>query len=761
MKKSRNNLIKISLILSLVLVTVILLFKPLFRDIKYGLDLQGGFEVLYQVKSLDGKKVTKDMVTSTYKTIQKRIDVLGVTEPNITIEGNDKIRVQLAGIKSPEEARNILSKTASLSFRDTNDNLLMNSDVLKSGGAKLSADSSGMPAVGLTIKDKEEFYAVTNRIKDMTNNRIVIWLDFDPETDSFQTESSKCGSLSNSKCLSAATVSQAFASDVIIQGNFTREEAQALVDLINSGSLPTKLAEVSSKTVSALYGAPTLNMTLMAGIIGLILIILFMSWIYRFVGVIASISVIFYTFIVFLTLYLVGGVLTLPGIAAMALGIGMAVDANVITAERMKEELYSGRSLPTAFKNGNIRSFSTILDSNVTTLIVAIILFILGESSVKGFATTLIISIVVTVLVMVVLTKYLLDKFVKTKYFDNKIKLFIGVDPKNIPDVNKGEKRTKYDFKNVDFVGKRNIYFAISLIIIITGLIFTFTKGLNLGIDYRGGSNITILNGSKISNTELEKDFKKLNYKVIEIEPYKNEKAVRIDNTLTKEQIYNTNKYFSDKYKTSTEIEVISQIVKKELTVNAIYSIIYATIGIIVYMTLRYTFTYAITGVIALIHDVLFTIGVFSIFGIEVSTLFIAAILTIIGYSINDTIVTFDRTKENHKDKYSGTIKTKEDLEQLVNESLRETVLRSIYTTFTTLLPVMALILFGSKAIINFNIALLVGLISGSYSSIFIASQLWYLIEKRKIGKNIVTKKRWFEDVKDELEELEVEGINK
>ena len=211
-------------------------------------------------------------------------------------------------------------------------------------GAKLSSDEYGLPAVLLTIKDKDKFYDVTNRVKDFQDNRIVIWLDFDEEIDSFDKEQNNCGSLSKSKCLSAALVKQGFASDVIIQGRFSVEEATALVELINSGSLPTKLEEISSRTVSALFGAPILNMTLKASIIGIILIFIFLGLIYRLAGIVASIGLIFYAYIIFIFFYLIGGVLTLPGIAAKALGIGMAVDANILTFERIKEELYSGKS---------------------------------------------------------------------------------------------------------------------------------------------------------------------------------------------------------------------------------------------------------------------------------------------------------------------------------------------------------------------------------------------------------------------------------
>ena len=394
-------------------------FSPLLKNINYGLDLQGGFEVLYEISPLDDeKKLDSDMLYNTYQSLLRRIDILGVSEPEITIEGDNRIRVKLAGVTNKEEAREILSSTASLTFRDTTNHLLMTSDVL-GGKAKVSQDKYGKPAVSLSIRDKDTFYDITSRVSKMENNVIVIWLDYDEDTDSYSLEKDRCGSLGNSHCLSAATVSQGFSSDVIISGSFTMEEASSLVELINSGALPTKLEEISSRTVEASFGTASLDKTVLAGAIGISIVILVMLVVYRFSGFIAGIGVLLYTSLTFLVFYLINGVLTLPGIAAMLLGIGMAVDANVIAFERIKDQLKIGKGLKEAFAIGNHSSLTSIVDANITTMIVAVILFIFGESSVKGFATMLIISIVVTVLVMVVLVKFLIGLFIKTDFFDN------------------------------------------------------------------------------------------------------------------------------------------------------------------------------------------------------------------------------------------------------------------------------------------------------------------------------------------------------
>ena len=739
-KKNVKGMFRPIFYVCLTLIVSLCLMPSLFGSLKFGLDLQGGFEVLYKVSSLDGKEVTSDMITSTYKTMLKRIDTLGVSEPVVTVEGTDRIRVQLAGVTNPDDARALLSSAASLTFRDSSDKLLMNSDVI--GVAKVGQDSNGKPAVALSVKDKEKFYKVTKEISETEDKMIVIWLDFDEGVDSYKT--SACGSDSITGCLSAATVSEGFASDVIIQGNFELEEVENLVDLINSGSLPTKLTEISSKTVGASFGADALEKTFIAGVVGIVLIIAFMIIVYRFAGFVASIGLIAYTFLTFLTFWIVGGVLTLPGIAAAIIGIGMAVDANVINFSRIKDELKQGKSFKNACLLGNKESLSSIIDSNITTFIVAIILFIFGESSIKGFATMLMISIVVTMVVMVLLVRFIINRFVETGKFDNKQNFFIGFK----------QKKVKKETKNIDFVGKSKFFVIISLIILVIGVISLITKGMNLGIDFKGGSSITLQVEETIKENTLEKDIKELGFELENIE-YIDDNNINIIvvDSLNEKEVTETQNYFVEKYDAKTDIGVVSNVVKKELIKNAIYSLLLACIGIIIYISIRFTFSYAISGLIALFHDVGMVVAIFSLLKFEVSTIFIAAILSIIGYSINDTIVTFDRIRENLKAK---KVKNESELRDVVNLSLRQTIGRSLITTLTTLFPVLALIFLGSHEIFNFNVALLIGLIAGSYSSIFIASQIWILIEKRNIGKP--EKKKWYEEK--EPEELKIKGIN-
>ena len=755
-KNGKKRVIISSTILVLLVVLICFLFVPLFKGLKFGLDLQGGFEILYKAESIDGSKMTKEKLTATYKTLSKRIDSLGVSEPEIIVEGNDRIRVKLAGVKNPEEARTQLSTVATLSFRDIEDNLLMSSDVLKAGGAKIGQASDGSPAVALSVKDKDKFYEVTKEISERGEgkNYIVIWLDYNDLTDSYEREGSICGT-NESNCLSAATVSQGFASDVIIQGSFTQEEVSNLVDLINSGSLPSKLTEISSNTVGASFGNRTLETTLIAGIIAIIAIMIILIAIYHFAGFISSVSMMIYSFLVFAVFWVVGGVLTLPGIAALLLGVGMAVDSNVITFARIREELLKGKSLPLAFREGSKSSFSAILDSNITTLIVAIIMFIFGESSIKGFATMLIITVLVTMFTMVFLTRQLLKIFIKTDFFNDKVKLFLNINKEDIPNVSKNEQAKPNRFHKVNFFKYKNACICASLLIIVVGAIVFTIKGFNLGIDYKSGTSITIASEQNITEKMLQADAKELGLKSIRVSSASDEMNIRLDSTLTGEQVKKINKYFEEKYAAKVSIGVVSNIVQRELVKNAIFAVLIALIGIIVYVSFRFKFSFAIGGVTALVHDVLIMFALFAILRLEVSSMFIAAVLAIIGYSINDTIVSFDRIRENLRGVDRKKL-TEEKFIEICNRSIQETFTRTIYTSVTTILPVLILLILGSRGIFNFNMAMLFGLIAGTYSSIFIATVVYMMIEKKNLGKKEKAKKVYT----DEFEEKKIKGIN-
>ncbi|MDA3130817.1 protein translocase subunit SecD [Aliibacillus thermotolerans] len=404
------------------------------KGINLGLDLQGGFEILYEVQPVDGEgEITEDSLQATVSALNQRVNVLGVSEPNISIEGENRIRVQLAGVEDQQTARELLSTEANLSFRDVEDNELLSGADLEENGAGVGFDQNNQPVVTVTLKDGDAFGEVTEQILEKyeaPNNRLVIWLDYE-EGDSFVEESQK----PNPKYLSAPVVhTPLYHKNIQIEGNFELQEAEFLAEVLNSGSLPVQLEEVYSNAVGASLGEEAMEKTIFAGYIGIALIFLYMIFYYRFMGIISVITLSVYIYLVLLVFNWMEGVLTLPGIAALILGVGMAVDANIITFERIKEEIRVGKSIMSAFKSGLRRSLSTILDANITTIIAAGVLFYYGTSAVQGFAVMLIVSIIISMITSVYFTRLLLGLWVNSRIFNKKPRVF-GVKESEISDL--------------------------------------------------------------------------------------------------------------------------------------------------------------------------------------------------------------------------------------------------------------------------------------------------------------------------------------
>ncbi|MBC6974611.1 protein translocase subunit SecDF [Bacillus sp. Xin] len=718
--------------------------KNITKGISLGLDLRGGFEILYEVKpAKKGDKIDHDALVSTVGALENRVNVLGVSEPNIQIEGKDRIRVQLAGVKDQQKAREILSTQAKLTFRDVDDNLLMDGTDLKGGGAKQTFDDQGRPSVGLTLKSADKFREVTEKVSKMPppTNLMVIWLDFEEGKDSYKAEAAK----PNPKFLSAATVNQVFNQKEvsIVGGNFTVESAKQLSDLLNAGALPVDLKEMYSTSVGAKFGEQALQQTIFASIIGVAIIFLFMLVFYRLPGLVAVIMLGLYIFVTLLVFNWMHAVLTLPGIAALVLGVGIAVDANIITYERLKEELRIGKSMMSAYRAGNHRSLATILDANITTIAAAGVLFVYGTSSVKGFATSLIVSILVGFITNVFGTRFLLGLLVKSRYFDKKLSYF-GVKEKEIIPLSKGVEHAPTRFDRINFVNIGHKFFLFSIVVVIAGAIILPIFKMNLGIDFASGTRMDLQSKQAISVDQVRKDLHelKIDVKKEDIVPTGDDNkgfAVRTIGVLSKDEIAKAKTFFHDKYGTDPNVSTVSPTIGKEIAQNAFIAVMIASAVIILYVSIRFRFTYALSAVIALLHDAFVMIVVFSIFQLEVDLTFIAAVLTIIGYSINDSIVTFDRNRELYKQK--KRIRDVKDLEEIVNSSIRQTIGRSINTVLTVLFPVIALLIFGSESLRNFSLALMVGLVVGTYSSIFVASQIWLMLENRRLKKGKGKKK--------------------
>ncbi|RLQ98091.1 protein translocase subunit SecDF [Falsibacillus albus] len=727
--------------------------QNIIHNIKLGLDLQGGFEVLYQVKpAKKGQKITKDVVKDTANALERRVNVIGVSEPNIQIEGKDRIRVQLAGVENQNEARKLLSTQANLTFRDVNDKVRLSGSDLVAGKAQQTFDKNNQPIVTLQLKDRSKFYKLTKELsqKPEGENKLVIWLDYEKGKDSYKQEAGKA----DPKFLSDPRVTKPInSSDVQIEGNFTLKEAQNLAALLNAGALPVKLKEEYSTSVGAKFGAQAMNKTVYAGIAGILVIFLFMIFYYRLPGFIATITLSIYIYLILLIFDWMNGVLTLPGIAALILGVGMAVDANIITYERIKEEIKVGKSIRAAFQAGNKSSFMAILDANLTTILAGIVLFAYGTSSVKGFATMLIVSILASFITAVFGSRLFLGLWINSRAVKNKPGWF-GVKRSEVKDIAENydtlDLPTKFD--KLDFVRHHRKFFAISAGLITAGIIVLAIFKLNLGIDFASGTRAEILAKKPLTTEQIKSDLDKINMPADTVVLAGNKQdigVVRYKTVLSQKQIADLKTYFNKKYGAEPNVSTVSPTIGKELAKNAMIAVAIASVGIIIYVTLRFEIYMALAAIVALLHDAFFIIAVFSLTRLEVDITFIAAVLTIVGYSINDTIVTFDRIRENMGKK--RRIKKPEELDEVVNQSVRQTLTRSVNTVLTVVITVVALLIFGSESIRNFSIALLIGLIAGTYSSIFIASQLWLVWKKRELKKKgtlktVKDKKKWSDE---------------
>ncbi|EII2693005.1 protein translocase subunit SecDF [Staphylococcus pseudintermedius] len=737
---------KVSRLITFILLVVLLFagmsatYKSVIKNVNLGLDLQGGFEVLYQVNPLgDGEKIDNTAVQSTAKTLERRVNVLGVSEPKIQVEDQNRIRVQLAGVQDQNQARKILSSQANLTIRDADDKVLLTGKDLVQGSAKQEfKQNTNQPAVTFKLKDSDKFKKVTEEISKKQENVMVVWLDFE-KGDSYEKEKTK----EDPKFISAASVNQPINStNVEISGGFQGEkgisEAKQIADLLNSGSLPVELKEIYSTSVGAQFGQDALDKTINASMIGIVIIFLFMLLFYRLPGIVAVITLTTYIYLTMVAFNFISGVLTLPGLAALVLGVGMAVDANIIMYERIKDEIRIGRTLKQAYKKANKSSFITILDANLTTVLAAAVLFFFGESSVKGFATMLLLAILMSFVTAVFLTRVLLSLVVHSNVFKKKLWWF-GVKQSQIHDINKGydvhELSTPYD--KVDFMKWAKPLFALSGVVIVAGVIILAIFKLNLGIDFTSGTRVDLQSNQKLTQAQVEKTMESIDLKPnqLSIGGSNNENAsMQFKRDLNKDEVAKVTDTLKSQYGKEPSVNTVSPVIGQELAKNAMLAVIIASIGMIIYISLRFEWRMGIASIISLLHDAFMIIAVFSLFRLEVDITFIAAVLTIIGYSINDTIVTFDRVRE-----MLSKIKviTKEDqIDYIVNSSIRQTLTRSINTVLTVVIVVIALLVLGASSIFNFSLALLIGLLSGVYSSIIIAVPLWGMLKKRELRKS-------------------------
>ena len=673
------------------------------KNIKTGLDLAGGVSITYQVKG--DAPSQEDMDDTIYK-LQKRVEGYS-EEAQVYQEGDDRINVEIPGAKDANKILEELGKPGSLEFQDeSGETVLDGSDIADAKGAVTEDQVTGQKQYIVSLKLTKEG---TKKFAEATEANLgkQIAIVYDGET------------------ISAPTV-QTVISDgqAQITGQESIEEANELASVIRIGSLKLELTELRSKVVGAQLGEDAIKTSLLAGGIGLALVAIFMMIVYALPGVVAAISLAIYTGLELVMLNAFDLTLTLPGIAGIILSIGMAVDANVIIYARIREEISAGKSVRSAIKIGFQKAMSAIVDGNITTLISAAVLGGLGSGSVKGFAMTLALGIVLSMFTSLVISRLLVNALYAVGF---KAEKFYG--------------RQK-ERKAIDFVGKRKIFFTISIILILlapVGMgIFAAKDGkaLNYSLDFMGGTSTNVTFNEDLTLAEIDKEVKPIFKEVTgdaDIQASKvagGNEVVFKTRSLSLDEREKLNQKLIEKFDVdANEItaENISSTVSAEMRRDAFVAVVIATIGMLLYIWFRFKdIRFASSAVLALVHDVLVVLAFYALARISVGNTFIACMLTIVGYSINATIVIFDRIRENMRN-----MGKKADLAEVVNVSITQTLTRSIYTSFTTFITIFVLFVLGVPSIREFALPIMVGIICGAYSSVCVTGPLWYTLKTK------------------------------
>ena len=743
MKKSKGI---ISLILTVVLIallgftTVVGFGKGqtgAAKNIKLGLDLEGGVSITYQVK---GDTPSKEDMSDTIYKLQKRVEQYS-TEATVYQEGDNRISIEIPGVTDANEILSELGQPGSLYFIKEKDS---------DGNPNYGLDSSGHYVLAKSIDElKEEGSVVltgtdiksakSGSYQDSTTgaNENVVQLSMTKEGTEKFAEATKAAKEAketiaiyyDGELISVPSVNAEITDgQAIIEGNMSYEEAEQLASTIRIGGLSVELEEIRSNVVGAQLGEEAISTSLMAGAIGLAIVFVFMCVVYLLPGLASSLALVIYTGLILVLLNAFDITLTLPGIAGIILGIGMAVDANVIIFARVKEELTAGKSVKSALNAGFHKAMSAILDGNITTLIAAAVLWLKGSGTVKGFAQTLALGIVVSMFTALVITRMIVYAFYA-----------VGIrNPKLYG-------RIKEERAPIDFLGKRKIFFAVSVAVILIGFVFmgvnagTGKGALNYSLEFKGGTSTNVTFDKAYTLKEIDEtmipDLEKVTDDPnIQVQTVANSNQVIFKTqTLDLEKREAFAKYMADEFGVEEKditTENISSTVSSEMRVDAIIAVAIATVFMLLYIWLRFKdIRFATSAVVALIHDVLVVLAFYVIARISVGNTFIACMLTIVGYSINATIVIFDRIREEMKTKKRG-----EELDVLVNRCITRTLTRSIYTSLTTFVMVAVLFIMGVSSIKEFALPLMVGIICGAYSSVCITGALWYVM-KTKIGK--------------------------
>ena len=680
---------------------------PSLKDkIKLGLDLKGGVYVVMEAQTDATGAELATLMEQTQVIIEDRVNQMGLSEPTVTIEGEKKIRVELPGAENADEAIKTIGKTAQLQFVLGDGTVVVDGSHVKDAG--VGRDEKGFNAVDLEF-DSEGAVAFEEATRRALYGEVI-----NPETG--QPDRAIYIVLDDNVISSPLVNSVISGGRAQITGQFSDDEVTELAMLIRGGALPVGLKEVQTSVVGPSLGIDSLNMSLIAGVIGVGLILIMMIIFYKIMGLIADIALLLYILLVFWVLALFSAVLNLPGIAGLILSVGMAVDSNVIIFARIKEEyMVSEKSLRVSVDSGFHRALKTIIDSQFTTMLAGIILYQLGSGPVKGFALTLMIGIVISVLTAVIITQFLMRTLVETKSLA-KPKLF-GLE----------KPRSQFN-KEFSFIKRRKIFYLSAVVLIVIGLGAGLIRGFNWGIDFTGGTMMQFEMERRVEVADVERvlDKHEVDGTIVHAGENNTQIIIRTTQSLENEE---RNALFEDMYGTFNiaednllAVEQFSASVGDLIKKNAVKALLIATAGMLIYIIIRFEWKFAIAAIVALVHDVLIMIAFYGLFNIPINSPFIAAILTIIGYSINDTIVIFDRIRENFK------IMKKNKMEELIDKSINQTIVRSLMTSATTNVAIIPLLILGGETIREFLVPMMVGLVAGTISSIAISSPVYYEI---------------------------------
>lgn len=678
-------------------------------DIKLGLDLAGGVSITYQAV---GEATDEQMDDTAYK-LRKRVDGYS-TEADVYREGSDRINIDIPGVSDANAVLEELGKPGSLKFTDMEGNTILTGDQVSSAKAGV-IDNNGSNEYVVTLTFNEEgTKAFADATAAMVGQQIAIIYD--------------------NEIVSAPVVKEAITQgQCSIDGMSSYEEAENLASTIRIGSLSVELTELRSNVVGAKLGQEAISTSLKAGAIGFAIVAVFMIAVYLVPGLAASLALTLYVGLIVLLLEAFEVTLTLPGVAGIILSIGMAVDANVIIFTRIKEEIGVGKTVDSAIKTGFSKALSAIVDGNVTTLIAAVVLFWRGSGTVKGFATTLALGIVLSMFTALFVTRFILRALYNLGLQDAR---FYGV---------------KKERKPIDFLGKRKVCFILSLAVIAVGVV---TMGMgaasgngafNYSMEFKGGTSTNVVFNEEMSLEEISQQVVPVVEEITkdaDVQTQKVEGTTEViikTRTLSVEEREALNQALADSFGVDQEkitAESISGAISAEMKNDAVVAVIIATICMLIYIWFRFkNIRFAASAVLALVHDVAVVATFYALLKWSVGSTFIACMLTIVGYSINATIVIFDRVRENLKSADRRT-----DLAELVNDSITQTFTRSINTSLTTFIMVFVLYLMGVSSIREFALPLMVGIVCGTYSSVCITGALWYVMTVRHNKKEAAEK---------------------